>query len=340
MAEQKFKPGDSVAFINEKQSGIVVRYLTGKRLLVEIEDGFEIESGEDELVKVSSLSPLSKNKVTEEKNKPLTPQVELFAEQFFGMEQMIFTACIPENENAVLTGDIQLLLINKSKHKILYSFTTGNAGNIEGIASGICEPETINLLIKAGRSEIRNNPFYNIEVLLHPGISASFSTHIKKQLSIELPEIQNINKQFKGRAIYAKTIILADLNPPATIETDQLVAKFQSIQNSSNRKSQANPNPRGLVQYEKIVDLHIEELVDNIHLLEKENALNIQLNHFYSELDGAFLKNLKKVIFIHGVGNGVLKKAIRKHLSSVASIRFGDADFSKYGYGATEVILD
>ena len=36
----KFSPGDKVAFINEKQDGIVVKILEGDKVVVAIEEGF------------------------------------------------------------------------------------------------------------------------------------------------------------------------------------------------------------------------------------------------------------------------------------------------------------
>ena len=48
----------------------------------------------------------------------------------------------------------------------------------------------------------------------------------------------------------------------------------------------------------------------------------------------------KKIVFIHGVGNGVLKNEIRKALEKKYKWHtFQDASFKEYGYGATMVIV-
>jgi dsDNA-specific endonuclease/ATPase MutS2 len=47
----KFTPGDKVSFINEKQEGIVVKILPNNKVVVDIEDGFELTVSEKELVK-------------------------------------------------------------------------------------------------------------------------------------------------------------------------------------------------------------------------------------------------------------------------------------------------
>jgi dsDNA-specific endonuclease/ATPase MutS2 len=53
------------------------------------------------------------------------------------------------------------------------------------------------------------------------------------------------------------------------------------------------------------------------------------------------LKNKKrKIVFIHGVGNGTLKTELRKALDrKYKGHYYQDASFREYGYGATMVII-
>jgi dsDNA-specific endonuclease/ATPase MutS2 len=87
------------------------------------------------------------------------------------------------------------------------------------------------------------------------------------------------------------------------------------------------------------VDLHIEELVDNTKGMNNSAILNIQLNHFRLKLEQAMAANALRIIFIHGIGNGKLRSEIHRILTSYDNIRFQDASYRKYGFGATEVIL-
>jgi dsDNA-specific endonuclease/ATPase MutS2 len=57
-------------------------------------------------------------------------------------------------------------------------------------------------------------------------------------------------------------------------------------------------------------------------------------------LNVAIRSKIKKLIVIHGVGEGVLKSAIRKELMEhYYQYEFHDASYSDYGYGATEINL-
>jgi len=85
------------------------------------------------------------------------------------------------------------------------------------------------------------------------------------------------------------------------------------------------------------VDLHIEELTDNSHNMNNAQKLSLQLDNFQETLDKAIKGHVRKIIFIHGVGNGVLRQSIRDILKRYDGIEFSDGSYRKYGAGATEV---
>ena len=86
------------------------------------------------------------------------------------------------------------------------------------------------------------------------------------------------------------------------------------------------------------VDLHIHELLDDFRGLSNSEMPEIQMRKFREELDNAMRKGIKKIVFIHGVGAGVLKLEIRKELDRMKKkLDYQDASFKEYGYGATLV---
>ena len=51
-------------------------------------------------------------------------------------------------------------------------------------------------------------------------------------------------------------------------------------------------------------------------------------------------KNQQKIVFIHGKGEGVLRRAIIRELNyRYKKYHFQDASFREYGYGATQVTI-
>jgi hypothetical protein len=90
----------------------------------------------------------------------------------------------------------------------------------------------------------------------------------------------------------------------------------------------------------KEVDLHIHNLVESEAGLTPGDKLNIQLQSFETELNTAIVERQKKIVFIHGVGNGVLKLKIANILDrKYPQLKYQDASFQKYKFGATMVII-
>jgi dsDNA-specific endonuclease/ATPase MutS2 len=67
--------------------------------------------------------------------------------------------------------------------------------------------------------------------------------------------------------------------------------------------------------------------------------LNIQMETAQRQLEFALKKNIRKVVFIHGVGAGVLKEELGFLLRRYPQINYYDADYQKYGLGATEAYI-
>lgn len=88
------------------------------------------------------------------------------------------------------------------------------------------------------------------------------------------------------------------------------------------------------------VDLHIHELVDSEAGMDNAAMLDVQMQHFERMMRRAEREKIHRVVFIHGIGQGVLRAEIRKHLDMYfPDVTYQDARYEEYGYGATEVRL-
>ncbi|MCB9187772.1 MAG: hypothetical protein H6599_00680 [Flavobacteriales bacterium] len=100
---------------------------------------------------------------------------------------------------------------------------------------------------------------------------------------------------------------------------------------------------KGLVSYvkdEMEIDLHIEELIDSHHGMTNGEILSVQMANFKRQLNIAIRRKVKKLIVIHGVGEGTLRTEIRTELlMNYPDFEHHDASYRNYGYGATEIIL-
>jgi dsDNA-specific endonuclease/ATPase MutS2 len=89
--------------------------------------------------------------------------------------------------------------------------------------------------------------------------------------------------------------------------------------------------------YKPVIDLHIHQLVEKTAHLNNYDMLNIQLDTAKYQLERAIANRTPKIVFIHGVGEGVLKMELETLLRRYDNVTFYEADFKTYGFGATEV---
>lgn len=87
------------------------------------------------------------------------------------------------------------------------------------------------------------------------------------------------------------------------------------------------------------IDLHIESLIDSHAGMGNAEILNIQLRELRNFYNKARQKHIRKLVIIHGVGEGILKSEVRMFLDKKEGVEFYDADFRDYGKGATAIDL-
>jgi len=132
------------------------------------------------------------------------------------------------------------------------------------------------------------------------------------------------------------------------IENEAEIKSFFSKQSlGSVLRDKEEPKKRSFVKEKKTkgdsfvleIDLHIEKLVPNKRGMSNYDILTIQADTAKRQLEFAIKNRMPKVVFIHGVGEGVLKAELDFLLGRYEGITFGDADYQKYGLGATEVYI-
>ncbi len=106
---------------------------------------------------------------------------------------------------------------------------------------------------------------------------------------------------------------------------------------SGSKQTRADKAERKPGEWE--IDLHFDQLVDYPKNYLPHQKLEKQLRVAQNALDRARRSGVKRVILIHGVGQGRLKEAVHQMLERRDGLRFYDASFARYGQGATEVEL-
>ena len=104
------------------------------------------------------------------------------------------------------------------------------------------------------------------------------------------------------------------------------------------KKKKRVPGPKERNAPKMEVDLHIHQLTNTTRGMTNFDILNLQVETAKRQLEFAIDKRIQKVVFIHGVGEGVLKEELN-YLFKKYPVDFYDAEYQKYGLGATEVYI-
>lgn len=109
---------------------------------------------------------------------------------------------------------------------------------------------------------------------------------------------------------------------------------FTSKKKKSNFKTDLKPEKLPPME----VDLHIQNLTASVKGMDNYDMLTIQMEHAKHKLDFAIRNKIPKIVFIHGVGAGVLKSEL-EFLFNNYHVEYYEASYKKYGLGATEVYV-
>lgn len=128
-------------------------------------------------------------------------------------------------------------------------------------------------------------------------------------------------------------------------ESGNLMDGMKGVNFNEIKKEKEIPKPRSFVKekkdkYELPVpefDLHIEKLVPNKHGMSNYDILTLQSDTAKRHIDFAIRNRIPKIVFIHGVGEGILKAELDFLFGRYDNIVFQEANYQKYGQGATEV---
>ena len=134
-------------------------------------------------------------------------------------------------------------------------------------------------------------------------------------------------------------IFSGDKNVIREASTRSAVGRAKS-EKVDGKKKYAQPNKRTKDEFVFKVDLHIEKLIAKPGSLNNFEKLNLQVDTARAQLEFAQRNNIQHIVFIHGMGDGVLKAELEFLFGRYSNLVYQDADYHKYGLGATEVFLN
>ncbi len=327
--------GDRVRMLHSTEEGIITKFLSGDRIEVEIEDGFQIPVRRNEIAVVS----VEENTRFGINQTPNDPKDTTSKSNTTISQKGIYVAFVALNQDKY-----GIHLINNTDLELPFVIAEESDNLVQGIATNILKSRQ-SLKFK----EVNLSEFEKWGVFVFQFIYFSY-----KRMNMRMPFVKKLrfrsNSFFKAKAqvpILLKDGYVFQLDKEEAEESAVLTEKLTEIDVEKLKQEMFTPKPNTILPLSQIVkrpakeiDLHIEKLTKDYNKMNNGEMLALQLETFERNLENAIMAAMSEIIFIHGVGNGVLKTEIHRKLSQSKDIKyFEDAKKEKFGYGATLVAL-
>lgn len=346
------KIGDTVRFLNDIGGGKVTR-IEGKTAYVVDADGFETPVLQTQCVVVPSAEPDKHAPKTVEPVQKPSPHIAPVAKPHTtpkfaaGMPQQApgFNVSLlfePQDIKRLSQTKFDLYLVNDTNYTLHYAVSSRDRLDSEWslVAAGIAEPCTQEFLGEVMPTDL--NRFENIAVQL---------IAIKTDSSFELMPPMGMENRFDVTRLAKLHCFTPTAYSPTPVMTIPVVTNGKlirpvdydrlTVQAETQTDDRNFKNRQGDKKHKdgpEVIDLHAHELLDSTAGMQPAEILAYQLDVFEKKMKEASKKPGTTLIFIHGKGEGVLRKAILDRLRHKwPHCNAQDASFLEYGFGATQI---
>jgi hypothetical protein len=311
--------GDKVRMLRGREEGVVTRFLDGKLVEIEIEDGFRIPVLRSELAIVSTEE-------TAQFKKPAAVDLGKQPAKEIIASKGIYMAFVIINDNA-----LALYLVNNTDLDMPYTIGETHQDTYKGLQAGILKRKTSVKVHEVTTQNFENWPTYLLQMLFF------------KEGSIQLQEPLIKKIRFRANSFFKAKQPAPLLGKDAylfQIDKENVEIQPQKIVEALFKDDKVVPKNNSIPAPSREVDLHIEKLSKDYNKMSNAEILQFQLQTFEKTLEQAIANGMDEITFIHGVGNGIMRMEIHKRLSKNPHVQFfKDAMKEKFGYGATLVKL-
>ena len=308
--------GDKVRLLHGNEEGVITK-ISGSKVEIEIEDGFKIPALKNEVVVISA----SERILFGEKEAEI-PVISEKQQAVSSKDSGVFLSYIPLNDQAHA-----VYISNNSSKNYLVVVSEVFGSNSQTIVADTLLPSKSHKITEKIIRDFEEWPHLMVQLIT-----------INKKIEKTEPIVSKTYK-FKASAFFKSKGVAPVLNKTGYVFNVTEQAKPLDIQSLNLELQTLQPKAApSFPRPPKEVDLHIEKLTKDYDLMSNSEMLKLQLEVFEKNLNYAIAGGMDEISFIHGIGNGVLRKEIHRYLSQLPNIKyFKDTQKSPFGYGATLV---
>ena len=352
----KIQIGDTVRFLNTVGGGLVKGFQDKNLVIVEDEHGFDfpILITECVVVRPPGNQKLEETKVNEKdldaKSSNDAPKINKIGndepeETLTGEKITTCLLYLPTDIKTLSNTNFECFFVNDSNYYLFVNYMSRKNNSWQSRYNGLVEPNTKLFLEEFNKNELNEIEQVCVQyVAFKHNKPFGFKSPVSVELRIDTVKFYKLHS-FKENDYFEDDAQVYYVTKKDIPEREMLITS-EDIQQAIREKEAPTRRPRiqKIVKKDKEdileIDLHINELLDTTSGMSNKEMLDYQMNKFNEVMNENKNKKNRKIVFIHGKGDGVLKneiiKTIRKDYKKTDT---QDASFQEYGYGATMVII-
>lgn len=350
------KIGDKVRFLSEVGGGIVKGFQGKDIVLVEDADGFDIPMQIRDCVVIDTDDYNMKRKAAPAPKpaedpaptklaKPELPGRQRQPETRGGDTLNVLLAFVPEDVKAISATPFEAYLVNDSNYYLYYTYLSAEGKAWKNRSHGLVEPNTKLFLEDFTKDALNELERVAVQLIaFKDGKTFSLKPAVSVELRIDTVKFYKLHT-FRESDFFEEPALVYEIvanDVPAKqiyVSAEEIQAAILQKKEVEKPKSQPIAK-RGISNGIVEIGLHINELLDETKGMSNSEILNYQLDKFREVMEKYKGKREQKIVFIHGKGDGVLRKALLDELKrKYSTCRYQDASFQEYGFGATLVTI-
>lgn len=350
---KKINVGDHIRFLNAVGGGVVKGFLNKNVAMVEDETGFDVPVLVSECIlvetesdkKASASVPDSKPQDSSPAVPEIVPSTDIPTETKEGEKITTCLAFLPMEPKSLSNSAFECYFVNDSNYYLFVNYMSRENNSWVSRFNGLIEPNMQIFIEEFDKSQLNEIEKVCIQfVAFKHQKPYGFKTPCSVELRIDTVKFYKLHT-FSDNDYFDEDALIYYITRQDVPERELLVSA-KDLAEAMQQKQQAEQRPRirpvkKREQNKPLeIDLHINELLDTTAGMSNKEMLDYQIQTFNSTMQDNLKKKGQKIVFIHGKGDGVLKKAILDELKAkYKSCYVQDASFQEYGYGATMVTI-
>ena len=350
------KIGDTVRFLSEVGGGVVTGFEGKDIALVQDEDGFDIPmpikecvviKTDDYNIPLKSTAKPSALEVAEDEEEEDDRPITYRAPEIRGNDVLnVFLAYVPQDIKAISTTAFDAYLVNDSNFFVDYLYLSAEGKSWTLRSRGTVKPNQKLHLEEFEKSDLNDMEHVAVQLVAYKDdrtflLKPAVSTEVR----IDTVKFYKLHT-FEENDFFEEPALIYDIVTDDEQAT-QVYVSAEDIKSAILQKNDSGiPNKVLKKQGHKVkndiveIDLHIHELLDDTTGMGNTEMLNYQMDVFRKTLAEYANKKGQRIVFIHGKGDGVLRRAILDELKrKYKNYLSQDASFREYGFGATMVTI-